>query len=121
MENLQKNTCKKILGGVIIGIVNGLFGAGGGIIAVPILKKSGMEDKTAHASSVAVILPVSVFTLSLYLLNGRVEIAEGLKFIPLGILGALLGTKLLTKISTKWLRRVFGILIIIAGVRLFFR
>ena len=90
-------------------------------MAVPILKKSGMEDKTAHASSVAVILPISVFTLSLYLLNGRVEITEGLKFIPFGFLGALLGTKLLTKISTNWLRRIFGILIIFAGVRIFLR
>ena len=118
---MQKNTFKKFSGGVIIGIVNGLFGAGGGIIAVPILRKSGMEDKKAHASSVAVILPISVFTLLLYLLNGRVEIADGLEYIPLGLLGALVGTKLMTKISSDWLRRIFGVLIIIAGVRFLLR
>ena len=114
---MQKPTVKKLLGGVIIGIVNGLFGAGGGILAVPILGKSGMDDKTSHASSVAVILPISVFTLLLYLLNGRVEIGEGLVYIPWGILGAVAGTTLLSKISSVWLRRLFGLLIIFAGVR----
>lgn len=117
---MKRTTFKKLSGGVVIGIVNGLFGAGGGIIAVPILGRSGMDDKTAHASSVAVILPISIFTLSLYLLNGRVELTEGLKYIPWGILGAIAGTKLLSKIPTIWLRRVFGLLITFAGVRFFF-
>ena len=48
---------KKIFAGVCIGIVNGLFGAGGGMIAVPILKYMGFERKDAHKNAIAVILP----------------------------------------------------------------
>ena len=117
----KKETLKKIFGGVLIGVVNGLFGAGGGSVAVPVLRQSGLEDKTAHASSVAVILPVSIFTLSLYLLEGRVGITEGLKYIPWGLLGAGVGTKLLMKIGGVWLHRIFGLLIIFAGVRFFLK
>ena len=114
---MKKTTYKKVFGGVIIGIVNGLFGAGGGIVAVPVLQKSEVSDKTAHTSSVAVILPVSVFTLILYLLKGRVSLSAGVPYLLPGLVGAYAGTKLLQKISTIRLRRVFGLLIIFAGAR----
>lgn len=46
--------------GIITGITNGLFGSGGGIIAVPMLKKSGMSTKESHATSLALTLPLSI-------------------------------------------------------------
>lgn len=114
---MKKETVKKLFGGVFIGLVNGLFGAGGGILAVPVLRHGGMEDKKAHASSVAVILPISLFSLVLYLLEGRFQFSEGLPYILWGVAGSVLGTKFLQKISGMWLHRVFGGLIIFAGVR----
>ncbi len=114
---MKKETLKKAVGGVFIGFVNGLFGAGGGILAVPVLRGQGMEDKEAHASSVAVILPISLFSLTLYLFDGRVGFSEGLPYILWGLIGAFIGTKLLSKISGVWLHRVFGLLIIWAGMR----
>lgn len=118
---MAKNTARKLLGGLLIGLINGLFGAGGGIVAVPVLKKCCIYDKAAHAASVAVILPVSFFTLILYLLKGRLNLAAGLPYLLPGLLGAYLGTRLLQKISVLWLRRVFGLLIIFAGARFFFK
>ena len=44
--------------GAATGIANGLFGSGGGIIAVPMLQKSGMKAKEAHAASLALTLPL---------------------------------------------------------------
>ena len=35
--------------GLAIGIINGLLGAGGGMIAVPLLQKLGLDRKQAHA------------------------------------------------------------------------
>ena len=43
--------------GGIIGFLNGLLGAGGGMVAVPVLKKE-MDTKQAHATSIAVIIPI---------------------------------------------------------------
>ncbi len=114
----MKTGLKKFLGGIIIGVLNGTFGAGGGIVAVPMLRKSGIDDKRAHASSIAVILPISLVSLSMYLLNGRVELRDGLPYILPGIIGAVTGTFILSKIPKKWLHRVFGALIIYAGIRL---
>ena len=48
--------------GVAVGLVNGVFGAGGGMLAVPLLKKSGLDQKQSHANAVAVILPITVIS-----------------------------------------------------------
>ena len=52
--------------GIITGLANGLFGSGGGIIAVPMLKKSGLSTKEAHATSIALTLPLSIVSSIFY-------------------------------------------------------
>ena len=61
---------KKVLIGLIAGIINGLFTSGGGLILVPaflyILK---MEPKKARATSIFCILPMVIVTAIFY--NGN--------------------------------------------------
>ena len=104
--------------GLIAGAVNGLFGAGGGLIVVPILKKLGLERKEAHSNAVAVILPVTAVSAVLYLIKGNVELSDALPFLPTGLIGALLGTWVIGRISPLWLKRIFGGFMVYAGVRL---
>lgn len=115
---IKSKNIKVVVSGLLIGVVNGLFGAGGGIVAVPILSKMGLEKKESHANAVAVILPISVLSAVLYFMKGYVAIPDALPYIPTGIIGALLGTYSLRKISPLWLKRIFGVFIIYAGVRL---
>ena len=49
LRGLKKFTPALI--GTLCGMLNGLFGAGGGIAAVPLLKASGIPLKKAHATS----------------------------------------------------------------------
>ena len=116
-----KEKLKNIGGGVIIGVVNGLLGAGGGMLAVPLLKNSGIEQKEAHATSIAVILPLSVISAATYLLKGSVTLSDSIPYLLPGAIGAVIGAVLLGKISDKWLRRVFGVFMIWAGIRLLMR
>ncbi len=117
----MKKNIFKAAGGLAIGFINGLLGAGGGMLAVPLLKKYGLDTKEAHASSIAVILPLTVFSAVLYLISGRVSIGDSLIYLPTGILGAVAGAFVLKKIPDKWIRRLFGIFLIWAGVRLFLK
>jgi len=59
IKKINSNLLLIILG-LIIGLLNGIFGSGGGIIAVLlmtfILK---LENKIAHATSISIILPLS--------------------------------------------------------------
>lgn len=106
------------VGGFAIGIANSLFGAGGGIIAVPVLQKAGLSKKESHANAVAVILPISLLSALLYIMKGNVTIGEASPYILTGIIGSVLGTFILSRISPLWLKRIFGIFIIYAGIRL---
>ena len=104
--------------GTIIGAVNGCLGAGGGMVAVPLLKKSGLDQKSAHANAIAIILPITVLSAFMYLNGGYVKISDSFSYIPTGLLGSLLGTVIIRKISPLWLKRIFGAFMIYAGVRL---
>ena len=107
--------------GLLIGTLNGLFGAGGGIIAVPFLRKMGIEGHRAHASSVAIILPLSLVSFIFYLIDGRLSFDQGIPYILPGIIGAIIGPVLLRKIPSKLLRKIFAILIVYAGIRMVLR
>lgn len=117
----MKKRLKHLIFGFFIGIINGLLGAGGGMLAVPALKNAGLDQKDAHRNAVAVILPLAVFSAVLYVNGGKVEIGDALPFIPWGLLGAVTGTLCLKKISGKWLGLLFGGFMIYAGVRMMLR
>lgn len=105
-------------GGVIIGVINGLLGAGGGLLAVPLLKLSGMKQQDAHANAVAVILPIALMSAGLYLFKGSVGIKDAIPYIPTGVLGSVIGTVVLKKISPILLRAIFGGFMIYASLHL---
>ena len=91
------------------------------MIAVPMLEKSGSEPKKAHATSIAVTLPLSVISGLVYFKGGDLDAMQALKFIPLGLAGAAVGALIMKKLSNSLLKRVFGLLMIIAGVRIFMK
>ncbi len=111
---------KKILYALTVGIINSALGAGGGIAAVYALKKNGLDQKTAQATALAVILPLTAVSVVIYLLRGDFRIEEALPFIPLGLVGAFCGTKLMKQSQNKFLRKSFALLMIFAGLRYIF-
>ena len=115
---MKKSNLRIAISGFSIGMVNGLLGSGGGMLAVPILKKLGFGQKEAHSNAVAVILPICTLSSGLYLFNDYVNLSDALIYIPTGLLGAVLGTYCLKKISPIWLKRIFGGFMVYAGIRL---
>lgn len=104
--------------GLAAGILNGLFGSGGGTVAVPLLKKSGLSAKEAHATSVAMMLVLSAVSAFLYLRSERLSAAEVLPFLPAGIIGAVLGSIFFKRIPVKLLKKIFGGFIVFAAARI---
>ncbi|MCD7772891.1 MAG: sulfite exporter TauE/SafE family protein [Ruminococcus sp.] len=107
--------------GILTGIANGLFGSGGGILAVPLLKYLGLDQKKAQATSISITAVLSVASLTVYLSRGSVSLVNTLKYIPFGLLGALVGSQILKKINPDALKVMFAIVLIITGLRLMFR
>ena len=109
---------KKHFMGLVCGLLNGMFGSGGGVAAVPMLEGSGLEAKKSHATSVALIFVLSIATTISYLLGDKLDTGMALQYIPYGIIGAAAGAVLLKKMPNSLLRRVFGVIILIAAVRI---
>ncbi len=120
LKNIKNNLKVGSLG-IIVGLVNGVFGAGGGMIAVPLLKSQGLKQKDAHANAVAVILPITVLSAILYLARGNVVISDSLAYIPTGLIGSVIATFALQRFSNKWLQKIFALFMIYAGGRLLMR
>ena len=117
MKFLKKYS-KFLLTGGAAGLLNGLFGAGGGMVIVPMLSRDGLPAQKAHATSIAVILPLSALTGVFYLSLGHLTFSDALPFLPLGLVGAAVGGWLLPKIKSIWLHRIFGLLVLYCAGRL---
>ena len=104
--------------GFLAGIINGLLGAGGGILTVTSLKKIGLNPKKAHATSVCAILPMCFISAFIYLQSHSISIAHTLPYVPSGIIGSVLGAFILSKISQNLLRKIFSVFVIWAASQL---
>lgn len=102
----------------LIGFVNALFGAGGGMICVPLLKKSGLDQKRAQATTISIILPLTIVTAAIYLFKGYVSFSDALPFVIPGFFGATLGCTVFKKLSSSLLCKIFALFMLWAGIRM---
>ena len=104
--------------GAVAGAVNGLLGAGGGMLLVPLLQKYGaLEDRQVFPSSVAIILPICVVSLSVTAIRGPLPWSEAFPYLLGSIPGGLLAGLFGKKIRVKWLHRFLGIVLLWGGIR----
>jgi len=105
--------------GSVTGFANGLFGSGGGILLVPALQKFfKIDTHKSHATALTVILPISVLSAFIYVRGEAVDWQAVLWITLGGVPGGYLGARLLNKLSSKWIHRIFGGFIIVAAVRM---
>jgi uncharacterized membrane protein YfcA len=110
---------KSCLTGLITGLLNGMFGSGGGTIAVPAMVfLLGEEEHKAHATAISIILPLTLLSAYFYVRGDFVDWSMTYKVVLGGLAGGLIGAWLLGKCPAKILRKVFGIFMIAAGVRM---
>lgn len=110
---------KKIIVGLIAGVISGLFAAGGGMIVVPaLIHLFNLEDSKARATSVFAILPMVVASGIFYYKNDYVDWNLGIKCAIGGIVGGIIGAKLLKKMSNKVLRILFIIFLAYTSIRM---
>lgn len=106
------------IAGGAAGLVNGFFGGGGGMILVPLLTgKCGLEPRKAFATSVAIIAPLCALSAGIYWFRGDLDFSAALPYLAGGLIGGLVGGKVFKKLSMKWLRRAFALLILYGGIK----
>ncbi len=116
MEEKGGSRIDKLLCGGAVGLANSLFGGGGGMLAVPMLRRAGLEEKRAHATAILLILPICLLSFLLYAAKGNYDVSV---LIPTAIgvsVGGFLGARLLGKLSIKAVGLTFAFLQLLAGV-----
>lgn len=109
---------KYLTAGALAGLVNGFFGAGGGIVLVPLLLGwIKLPPQRAFATSVFIILPISALSAAFYLWQGRVALGAAAPYLAGGFIGGVVCGKLYHRLPALFLRRAFGALLIFGGVR----
>lgn len=106
-----------VIASLFVGVANGLFGGGGGMLVIPIFTiLLGLEEKLAHSSAILTILPLSLVSGIVYIIQGNFTVPNGLWVGGGVIIGGLIGTFLMKKLSNNVLKIVFYTLMIVAGV-----
>lgn len=116
---MRKNTLwGPILAGAAAGTVTGLFGAGGGMVLVPLLTAlTNTEEASIFPTSLSIILPICLVSIAITAMTASLPWQQSLPYLAGSALGGLIAGLWGRKIPTLWLHRIFGILILWGGFR----
>lgn len=105
--------------GFLAGFLSGLFGVGGGIVIVPALVMAlGMEQRLAHGTSLAAVLPIALSGVAGFALQDGVDWSMALVLTVGSVLGSMAGTAALARLPQRTLAYAFAALTAVSGLRL---
>ena len=106
--------------GFLAGVVNGLLGAGGGILTVYALsyalKKDSTDKRDIYANALCVMLPVSAVSCIRYASAGALLTDGFWKYALPAILGGIAGGFLLSRLKASFTKKLFASLVIWSGI-----
>jgi uncharacterized membrane protein YfcA len=107
--------------GIGAGLLSGMFGLGGGIIIVPgLMFALRMDQRRAHGTSLAGVLPISMASIITYWVHDHIDWTVTLWLTIGSVGGALIGARLLAVLPKRVLTLLFVAVLAIAGIRMFF-
>ena len=111
--------------GLLCGMINGLLGAGAGILLVFFLRKTlsnrEHEEQDVFANALCVTLPLTACSALFYAIRGDFNLTGIGPYLLPSVLGGLLGGYLLIRLPTHHLKRIFAILIVCSGILMLVR
>lgn len=111
-----------ILGiGLVTGIVSSMFGIGGGIILVPMLVLLlNFNMHQAVGTSLLIIIPTALVGAYLHYKLGNINLMVALVAIVGAVVGAWIGVHFAEGIQSVYLKKAFGLLLLIISIKMIF-
>lgn len=111
---------KRARPGFVAGMVNGLFGGGGGLLLVPMLRHlSHLECHKAHATAIVTTACLSAVSLVVYLNRGVIDWSLALPLAAGGAVGSAAGAFWLNRVPTRLLAKGFALFLLFSAWRMY--
>lgn len=111
--------------GFAAGLINGLLGAGGGIVLVLIISRlchSSLPDqRDVYANALFVTLALTLTSTVLYITGGNAPPADLSDVVLPATAGGLAGGLLMGRISSDTIKLIFAVLLVISGAVMILR
>ena len=110
-----------LLAGAVTGVLSG-FGIGGGsLLLIYMTNFGGVAQNLAQGINLLYFLPTAAASLPAHAKNGYIEKAALFPAILAGLAGTALAAWVATGIDVEWLRKCFGVYLLIIGIKELFR
>ena len=108
--------------GAVAGVLNGLFGVGGGVVMVPAMVIAmAFQQRRAYATSLAAIGPIAMVGAVAFIGAQSVDVAAAIVLVIASVAGVQLGTRLMGRLPERRLSQLFGLFLIGTAVILLVR
>ena len=105
------------LAGTVTGVLSGLGMGGGTVLMIYMVTAGGLAQHTAQGINLLYFLPCSAAALWGHFKNGQVEWRMAIPAVAAGLPAAFLCAQLAQHMDGGWLRKIFGVGVIIVGIR----
>lgn len=109
-----------LLLGLLVGAISGIIGIGGGVLLTPALVfLFGFSQHSAQGTTIALLVPpIGILAAWTYYQAGDVNLKVAALICIGFFFGGLLGAKLAVHFSDLWLRRIFGLTMVMLGIKM---
>lgn len=107
---------KEIAIGLISGIIGGLGMGGGTVLILLLTMLSNIEQHIAQGSNVVFFIPTAIAAIFIFIKNKNIQFKIGLPVCLWGLVGALIGAVISTRMEVGILRKCFGVFLILIAI-----
>ena len=116
---MKENKFLEIIIVIATGFISGFFGAGGGLLLVPLfVHYLKIDEVKSRANSILIILSMVIVSGVIYLKNNYIDYNLSIKCAIGGIIGSFIGSKLLVSLNKNILNVLFIAFLIYSGVKI---
>ena len=110
-----------LLVGTALGFLTGLGVGGGSLLMVWLTAVLEMDSVTARSINLLFFLPGAAIAILFRKQQGKIQWKNALPPALAGCIAAAVCSSFSTAVDNSWLQKVFGVILIIAGLRELFR
>jgi uncharacterized membrane protein YfcA len=101
----------------LAGLLGSMGMGGGGILVIFLALYTQLPQATVQGINLLFFIPIAVFSVIIYQKDRLIKWRVVIPFTAVGVFASVFGAHLSNSIDDIWLRRGFGVLLLIMGLR----